>query len=183
MNIRKSLVILTVLGLLVGGVWFFNRAANSTQTAADPRLTGRAQVPAGGDLWDTSVPPASESYDPIEPVVVHMTDLPAGDDGQSGPYQRWLRGEEVDLGESEYRVSEREMADLQLEALQMPPSPNVQIAGSSPSPNAPILGTSFDSLDYIDAFSNYVPPDSYLAVGPSHIIAVVNSTFEVYDKM
>jgi len=47
-----------------------------------------------------------------------------------------------------------------------------------------ILGTSFDSLDITECCGAgaFVPPDPELAVGPDHIIAVVNAAFEIYSK-
>lgn len=45
-------------------------------------------------------------------------------------------------------------------------------------------GVNFDSLDIDDCCggSANVPPDPELAVGPNHIISVVNVAFEIYDK-
>ena len=47
-----------------------------------------------------------------------------------------------------------------------------------------VVGTNFDSLDANDCGGGglNVPPDSELAAGPNHIIAVVNVAFEIYDK-
>ncbi len=48
----------------------------------------------------------------------------------------------------------------------------------------PTVGGGFTSLDYTECCGGggNVPPDPELAVGPSHVIAVVNVAFEIYDK-
>ncbi|HEY6548052.1 MAG TPA: hypothetical protein VI589_09105, partial [Vicinamibacteria bacterium] len=51
----------------------------------------------------------------------------------------------------------------------------------------PALLTSWDAIDAGDCcedtgYSATVPPDADIAVGPDHIIAVVNTAFEIYDK-
>ena len=47
------------------------------------------------------------------------------------------------------------------------------------------FGTSFKITD-IKAFSmdesGGIPPDPHLAVGPNHVIAVINSSFKIFDK-
>ena len=51
----------------------------------------------------------------------------------------------------------------------------------------PKLKRSWDAIDGRDCcegtgFSAFVPPDPDMAVGPDHVIVVVNTAFEVYDK-
>jgi len=51
----------------------------------------------------------------------------------------------------------------------------------------PMLEASFGAIDAANCcqdtgYSAQVPPDPDLAVGPDHVIAVVNSTFEIFDK-
>ena len=48
--------------------------------------------------------------------------------------------------------------------------------GDAPPP--PITLGSFQGIPQ----TGYVPPDPHIAVGPNHIIAMVNSTFRIYDK-
>ncbi|MEZ5332545.1 MAG: hypothetical protein R2991_10940 [Thermoanaerobaculia bacterium] len=66
-------------------------------------------------------------------------------------------------------------------ALRAPFDPDIQIL-SPEGLLAPTPGVSFDSLDYTDNLSGSVPPDPELAAGPDHVIAVVNTSFEIYDK-
>ena len=79
----------------------------------------------------------------------------------------------------------REETDLLREqSKRLPASVNIQFPSQSSSLQAPATGASFDSLDANDCCGGglNVPPDSELAVGPNHIIAVVNVAFEIYDK-
>jgi hypothetical protein len=49
----------------------------------------------------------------------------------------------------------------------------------SPTEIPPVTLGSFEG---IPDQGNLIPPDPYLAVGPNHVIAVVNSRFRIYDK-
>jgi hypothetical protein len=92
-----------------------------------------------------------------------------------------------DKGRIEKPIPEAAAEKLRAKALLLPPAAMVQRAdqavGSGPEPIA-TTGNGFDSLDYTDCCggSGNVPADSELAVGPNHIIAVVNVAFEIYDK-
>jgi hypothetical protein len=77
-----------------------------------------------------------------------------------------------------------EAADkLRAAAQNMPANERIQQMNDI-SKNGPTAGVSFDSLDYNDCCGGggNVPPDPELAVGPNHIIAVVNVSLEIYDK-
>jgi hypothetical protein len=52
------------------------------------------------------------------------------------------------------------------------------------APGAPTAGIGFDSIDYTQCCGGggNVPPDPEVAVGPNHIIAVVNVAMAIYDK-
>ncbi|MEN8241646.1 MAG: hypothetical protein ABFS17_06975 [Chloroflexota bacterium] len=99
-------------------------------------------------------------------------------------YDRWLRGE-LDLDEMEYRVSRAEREALQEESRNMSPQ-DVLVPWDSnqPEQSAPTIQNSFDALDVSDCCggSTSVPPDSDMAAGPNHLIAVENSSFEIYNK-
>ena len=53
-------------------------------------------------------------------------------------------------------------------------TPDKALASSGP----PILFKSFNGIN----MTNYIPPDPNLAVGPTHIIATVNTTMNIWDK-
>ena len=78
-------------------------------------------------------------------------------------------------------LSENEILRLQDQASRAVSNPYVQLLGAGAA-LAPIPGVSFEALDFATAGGNFVPPDPELAVGPNHIIAVVNDYFEVYDR-
>ncbi|MBM2840241.1 MAG: hypothetical protein HW412_769 [Bacteroidetes bacterium] len=50
--------------------------------------------------------------------------------------------------------------------------------GTAPPSVPPITLGSFQGISQ----TNFLPPDPHIAVGPNHIIAIVNSTFRIYDK-
>ncbi len=90
-------------------------------------------------------------------------------------------------GRIESPISEEEAARLREKAMEQPTNYGVQditLEAAGPVTRAPSLGTHFDSLDFNDCCGGggNVPPDPELAVGPNHIIAVVNVAFEIYDK-
>ena len=60
----------------------------------------------------------------------------------------------------------------------------MQVASTDISTQSLSAGAGFDSIDYTECCGGggNVPPDPELAVGPNHVIAVVNVAFEIYDK-
>ncbi|MFZ0429242.1 MAG: hypothetical protein WAO20_14070, partial [Acidobacteriota bacterium] len=115
------------------------------------------------------------------PFPVRLADVPTA---EYDPNNQYATGEEEDRPESP--ITEEEADRLRAEALLLPPSPNVQgVTALAPGQLAPLpAGVSFDSLDANDCCGGglNVPPDPQLAVGPNHIIAVVNVAFAIYDK-
>jgi hypothetical protein len=80
-------------------------------------------------------------------------------------------------------ISEEAADKLRAAAQDLPVSQRLQQM-TNLSKNGPTAGVSFDSLDINDCCGGgaNVPPDPELAVGPNHIIAVVNVALEIYDK-
>lgn len=133
----------------------------------------------GGDVriaWAESV-----TYEADGPYPVDLASIPAGVYDPNNQLDSRGAGSRI-----ESQISD-EVADLlREEALLMPPQAGLaqydaQAAAGDTSLTA---GVAFDSLDYTDCCGGggNVPPDSELAVGPNHIIAVVNVAFEIYDK-
>ena len=60
------------------------------------------------------------------------------------------------------------------------------IGAEPPTPLAPALETSFDSLDFDDNSANigsvFIPPDAHGAAGPDHVVSVVNVSLQVHNK-
>ena len=115
------------------------------------------------------------------PITVNLGEIEPGQHDPNSMYDRWLRGE-IDLEESASLHTPAEMAALREEALKLEPDPQVNLA--TVGGRAPTAGTSFDSLDYTECCGGggSIPPDPELAVGPNHIIAVVNVALEIYNK-
>jgi hypothetical protein len=91
-----------------------------------------------------------------------------------------------DRGRIEKPVPEEVADRMRADALRLPPAAQVQRAdlASGPGPQSPAGASGIDSLDYTDCCGGggNVPADSELAVSPTHIIAVVNVAFEIYEK-
>lgn len=112
---------------------------------------------------------------PIDPVIVDPTTINTKDIG--GPIRRRDVGRRL-----EGPLSEDEILRLQAEALDAAFSPWIQIAAVGGA-LAPAPGIGFESLDFVTAGGNFVPPDPELAVGPNHVIAVVNDYLQFYDRL
>jgi hypothetical protein len=180
MKSAKYFRVALVLVLVVAGVWAVSRAVSVQPETVGRQAAVQALAPAG---VDRPVSPNTSSEALVSPVTVNLADIPAGVYDPDNQYDRWLRGE-IDLDEVEGMRSEAEMAALREAALNLPASPGLDQALNSPGKQAPAPGVSFDSLDYNQCCGGggNVPPDPELAVGPNHVIAVVNVAFQIYNK-
>ncbi|MEM1181155.1 MAG: hypothetical protein AAGM22_22625, partial [Acidobacteriota bacterium] len=74
---------------------------------------------------------------------------------------------------------------MKLQALFLPPSDRIQVFGRDQAGGADRTLKSLSSTVNVDAISgtnsNSVPPDPEVAVGPDHVIAVVNRNFQIYS--
>ncbi len=175
--------LISLMVLLGASVWLLSIAASPGRDTAvrQQALSSLAPVGSAGngaELGGEKLP----TYLEVSPVSVNLRDIPAGVYDPNNQYDRWLRGE-IDM-ESELLRSSVEIAALQAEAMKLAPSDAIQRATESLGPNAPVLGTNFDSLDINDCCGGgaNVPPDPEMAAGPNHVIAVVNVALEIYDK-
>lgn len=115
------------------------------------------------------------------PSLVELSDVPTIEHAS---------GDEVRGGRRiESRFTDADIAAAQKAARKQKKSNAVQnLDGSSvPVGQKPQLEVGFDSIAAADCcddipFTATVPPDPDLAVGPNHVIAVVNVAFEIYDK-
>ena len=91
-------------------------------------------------------------------------------------------------GEGSSRIestyTEAEVLELIAQAQELPADPDVQILDKAPEGLTFTAGASFDSIDVADCCLSGTlnPPDPEIAVGQDHVIAVVNSSLEIYDK-
>ncbi|MCB8939829.1 MAG: proprotein convertase P-domain-containing protein [Ardenticatenaceae bacterium] len=178
---KKWTRLVGLLLFLFCGIWLLSLASGPTPESAERQQAIQAFAPvdigdrdAIGEIVETTI---------SLPTTVNLADVPAGVYDPNNQYDRWQRGE-IDLQEEFFRLPESQMALLQAEALTLPSSENVQIAPTGPAALAPTSGVSFASMDYTECCGGggNVPPDPELAVGPNHVIAVVNVAFEIYDK-
>lgn len=116
----------------------------------------------------------------------YLVDLEEVTDAVYDPYNKLARGWGVGGGPKRIRghIPPEEADRLRAEALAMPPARGLMVP-QEPVVANPVDVTGFDSLDIGDCCGGAganVPPDPQLAVGLSHIIAVVNVAFAIYDK-
>lgn len=126
----------------------------------------------------------SSQHEAEGPVLIDLSSIPAN---LYDPKNKIARGWGLDGKPKRMtkRIPPEEAQRLREEAMKLESNPNVQNATTvDPRRKAPTAGTSFDSLDYGDCCGGggNTPPDPELAVGPNHIIAVVNVAFEIYNK-
>ena len=173
---RHSLARIAVIVALVAlGAWLAVRAGAPAPESSARRAALSAFAPGRPLAPSTSTEPAPQSGT-VAPTTVSLADVPTGVDPANSLYARWQRGE-VDLTETEGLLPPAEIAALQEEALSLPAMPP---QAAPPTTQAPVPGAGWPSLDYNDGSG--VPPDPELAVGPNHVIAAVNSAFEIYNK-
>ena len=141
-------------------------AAIAWQRSSSTPASGQAASPA-------------EPSDRVAPVVASLADLRPAPAGTARPNRE---GEGDSRIESHY--TEAEILEMIAEAHRLPPDPDVQILGESPVGIDFSVDTSFDSIDVSECcFSGTLnPPDPEIAVGLDHVVAVVNSSLEIYDK-
>jgi hypothetical protein len=172
--------------LLIAGAWLVGRRAGPAPESAARQDTVLQAAPGGRAQVDPNAPPLPD-MSMASPTVVDLRTIPAGVYDPNNQFDRWQRGE-IDLTENESIVSEARAAELREEALRLPPSANIDdatsVSANGPIIGAPALGASFDSIYITECCGGgaNVPPDPELAVGPNHVIAVVNVAFEIYNK-
>ncbi|MCA9901922.1 MAG: hypothetical protein KC433_27270 [Anaerolineales bacterium] len=182
MSISKIGRVLLVATLLCLGAWLLSVSSGPSAETAARQQAIQSFAPAGVDV-NAPINVRPEQNGAAQPVVVNLRDIPAGVRDPNSQLDRWQRGE-IDLEEIEGIRGAAEMAAMQARSLELAPSANVQLAASGPSIAAPSAGTGFTSMDYTECCGGggNVPPDPELAVGPNHVIAVVNVALEIYDK-
>ncbi|MCB8959714.1 MAG: hypothetical protein H6651_05340 [Ardenticatenales bacterium] len=149
------------------------------QVQVGPELAERGEAlgvaaPAGSRLnaiLTSSQSDAGDEFAAAIPVTMYVSEL------SLEPRAAELSVEQ----ELDSPLSLAEQAERQQAALDLPPDPQIQIASAGPEPDAPILGVNFAALDYAETATN-APPDPEIAVGPNHIVAVVNVAIQIYSK-
>ncbi len=121
---------------------------------------------------------ATSEHQRVQPVVASLSELK--------PVVATARPDREGEGSSriESHFTEAEIRELIAEAHRLPVDPDIQILGEVPEGLDFSVGASFDSIDVLDCCQtgSLNPPDPELAVGRDHVVAVVNSSLEIYDK-
>ena len=170
---RVFRVIFLFLVILSGVILLTRQVQVGPEVAVRGVVLGVA-APAGSRLNDILNHDQAAPGDKIEaatPVTMHVSELTLE------PYASELAVDQ----ELESPLSQAEQAELQQAALELPADPQVQQASPGPEPHAPILGVNFAGIDYAETGTN-APPDPEIAVGPNHIVAVVNVAIQIYTK-
>jgi len=176
---KRCITLLSVLALVLAGC----SSAPAPQSTPDENQIARPGMQApSGERRDPDKPvritaDGPAKYTAVGPFPIDLADVPVG---VYDPFNKLDMGR--DGGRLPAPVPEEVMEKLREQAKNLPPNDKVQTR--TLATKAISIGTSFDSLDYNDCCGGggNVPPDPELAVGPNHIIAVVNVAFEIYDK-
>lgn len=180
--------LITLGAIFLLGAWLATRLVSPAPESSTRLGALGALAPGRPNSGGSGAAAPLADFGKAEPLEVDLASLPTGPDDGGGLKARYLRGD-IDLTENESILPAAEIAALKERSLVMPPSAAIQSApeqagsadGSAPSPDAPVIGANFLALDYNDS-GGFVPPDPQLAAGPNHLIAVVNSTFAIYNK-
>ena len=81
-----------------------------------------------------------------------------------------------------HRIPRRSGATGQAESPSAEPALAAPFLTSSPAPLAPALDTSFAGLGNPPHGQDVIPPDTMGAVGPNHLVSLLNSDFGVFSK-
>jgi hypothetical protein len=180
---RRFSQLITVLALLLAGIWLLGRATQpAPETGQRQEALRRAFSPAGESAGQTGVAPAGEAFAP-EPAVPILVDFSAPPDPASADLlsqeERWLRGE-IDLDYEVSRISEAETDTRRTASLLRAVDDTVQLAPQATDLLAPQLHSNFTGPNATT--SPFVPPDPEMAVGPNHLVVAVNVYIAIYNK-
>lgn len=185
MNLKKYTTLFVMLIILVGGVWLIKQPAELAPESLTrlQALSPLANNGSGQPTGDTADIPEVVIHEPVSGSAVDLSQLPLEPDTGSSLYEQWLNGE-VDLDEEESFLTPDQEAILRETLADKGPSDNIQNPANALE--SILLETSFSGPDIRDCCATtsqgVVPPDPELAVGPDHLIAVVNVAFEIYNK-
>lgn len=187
---RKIRILSTILATaLIAACAGVPPVNTESQGASSVRATPGMRAPSGSNSGGNSTVllDASErmAFEANGPFPVDLRDIPARVYDPNNQLDRI-----GNAGRIESPIPDELVELLREEARLLPPSVGLRQAKElgvdplGPGQLGPVTGVTFDSLDYGDCCGGggNVPPDSELAVGPDHIIAVVNVAFAIYDK-
>lgn len=184
MDFRRLWRIAPLVVAALVSVWLIAQPATPAPVAS-PRTQGlRQSLSPAGSQAAAVVSSVQGELETIYPTTVNLADVPVGEYTPYNTYDQWRAGV-IDFEENnEGRRSQLEVQQLQAEAMALPPSRNIQVIGDGPGGWAPTPLTSFDAINVAECCGGgtSVPPDSDMAAGPNHLIAVANVAFKIYNK-
>jgi hypothetical protein len=128
--------------------------------------------------------PGPHKYEAESASTINLADVPRVPASSSGATDYVIGGSRVDS-----KFTDEQVAAAQAAAASQAMSAAVQNIDGSQKPVGfkPKGNVEFDAIGAADCcndipFSATVPPDIDMAAGPNHLIAVVNASFEIYDK-
>lgn len=178
---RKVLRLILPVLLLLLGIWLLRSPGSPAPESAQRQAALRSFTGTGSN--STAAPDTPPPLQIAEPVTVNLSHIPAGVPDPNNQYDRWLRGD-LDLDETDTIRSAAEVAALRQAARALPPMSPQRLSANRTLRQVPAAATAFDSIDFLECCGTggAVPPDPEIAVGPDHVIAVVNVALEIYDK-
>ncbi len=187
---KKSLWFLIPVALMTLAVtWVITHQDVESASVGEPgvpgtesRMLGSGPLTAGEGLPAKPVKDLGWAptmfTDNIMPSLVDMADVPAiVRSPNKDAVARIKRGRRPELP-----IPQKEAEILRQEALSLPPSSLVQHIGNDPG--EALIDLTFDGPDMSESCDGCatVPPDPEMAVGPNHVMVVVNVAFAIYDK-
>ncbi|MEN8241642.1 MAG: hypothetical protein ABFS17_06955 [Chloroflexota bacterium] len=178
-HVSKLFRIVGILIIAAVGIWALS---GSVTPGVETAVHQEAVRAAAYGSAESAAPSEGSSGGEVNAVSINLADVEFAP--IDSMYERWQRGE-LDIDEMEYRVSRAEREALQEAARNMAPGSGAVLeASQGPEQGAPPLIGSFDALDVSDCCGGgtSVPPDSDMAANSNYLIAVENSSFEIYNK-
>ncbi|MCA9924619.1 MAG: proprotein convertase P-domain-containing protein [Anaerolineales bacterium] len=190
-KILRVVFVLTIL--LMGGLLLFQSNKLTPETASRQEAVQIALAPGRLDssnnlaAADTGSDLSMQRGRPVLPAVVDVRTLPSRPAEVDRLKQAYELGQ-IDLDVNEGPVSDAAFLAMLEESKIQPVDPTVQnyVSGLEQANEIQPLGVlgsnvSFKSIDYTQSQQG-VPPDPDITVGTNHIIAAVNTSFQIFDK-
>lgn len=193
-SLISSGLILTIL--VTGAFLLFKESRLTPETPERQEAVMRALAPeqqgsSGGHGTENFVSSNDNSgivggsFEVPAPVAVDIRQLPTSTGDELTLEEAWEAGL-LDIGRIDGPYSAAVIDTLQAESAAQPADPTVQNLGvpGAESANPAVLNQirSFKTIDF-NQVAGAVPPDPIITVGEKGIIAAVNTSYQIYDKL
>jgi len=194
---RLSCLLLTLASITVLAAWGIPRSHTSAgwQPAARTAAGGGGGTVGRRGGTRTIPPPYDElgRYAPIQGSRIELKDVNAANSASIADIAEEAEGEDVE-SRPERPISPQQEALLQEQAKHLRPSSQVQQMGRASAKDF-FLGSNLKVQPLVDAMDgsqvcrtptgapcNVVPPDTQMAAGRNHLVAVANVAIQIFDK-